>query len=406
MSDIPIAPLERLRLSQQLDGTLRPIFSEISSPIFKNDIYAITRWLQQVTANPNTYKSYRAEAEKCLLWATLEQGTPFSALEKTDVLAYAQFLESPRPADKWICVGTPRRNDPAWRPFRGDISERSRKQSLIILSSLFDWLWKWGYVEGNPVSEVLEGVDAVPGIDRSASYIDRVGVISLTEWRYVETILDKKCLNLIDARAKLLFYLGYYADLKLAEILALSVSSIRVSRSRERDLLFLSILERKEQRRDVYLVQPLQEAASNFLRFRAAQHEKSLDEDPLTEKLVAGSYYDISLSPSEVHVIAVDIFRKAAEIASIDNNPLAARRLQYASFNWLNHAFELHCGQMGVAANSWLLVGAAWLGKYISTQYLPDRLTASAAEIQGALEEVNTLLAQRRINYPAVDVLR
>ncbi|MGQ3179798.1 MAG: hypothetical protein ACT6SC_19585, partial [Blastomonas fulva] len=67
-----------------------------------------------------TQRSYRKEAERLLLWATLERGKPLSSLTADDVGAYADFLVSPPAA--WCGPRHHQRWSPMWRPFEGALS--------------------------------------------------------------------------------------------------------------------------------------------------------------------------------------------------------------------------------------------------------------------------------------------
>jgi integrase/recombinase XerD len=100
------------------------------------------RWLARFIDTKTTFDNYRKEAERLLLWSTLQLGKPFSSLTHEDFLIYQQFLLDPQPANKWIMAKGRKfaRAEPAWRPFAGPLSPASQRQAIIILNALFSWL--------------------------------------------------------------------------------------------------------------------------------------------------------------------------------------------------------------------------------------------------------------------------
>ncbi len=158
-----LRPLEKLMLPPSLDGS-RGAFRcapsiEGKSPE-SNDVDAVLEWLHsrgassglEISSMPPvlsaTQRSYRKEAERLLLWATLERGKPLSSLTADDVGAYADFLVSPPAA--WCGPRHHQRWSPMWRPFEGALSPSARRQALVILRSLFSHLVHRGYLTCSP----------------------------------------------------------------------------------------------------------------------------------------------------------------------------------------------------------------------------------------------------------------
>ena len=83
-----------------------------------NDIEAIQSWLNKYVDTPNTWRSYRKEAERLLNWAILRRGKTLAALDRDDFREYTQFLKNPE--SEW-CAPVRPRHDEGWRPFVGAI---------------------------------------------------------------------------------------------------------------------------------------------------------------------------------------------------------------------------------------------------------------------------------------------
>lgn len=112
-----------------------------------DDVAAIGLWLAEYMDSPHTLRSYRKEAERLLTWATQVRGKAVSSLTREDVLAYEAFLATPPAA--WCDDALGRRGDHR-RLLAGPLSERSRRQALGILASLFQYLVRGGYLAGSP----------------------------------------------------------------------------------------------------------------------------------------------------------------------------------------------------------------------------------------------------------------
>jgi len=98
------------------------------------DLRSVKDWLKAKESSPNTWKSYRREAERLLLWAA-RRGRSLRSLAAADLLAYQSFLADPQPADFW-CGPASARDKVHWRPFEGPLRASSREAALRVVRSL------------------------------------------------------------------------------------------------------------------------------------------------------------------------------------------------------------------------------------------------------------------------------
>ncbi|MEA2117491.1 site-specific integrase [Halovibrio sp. HP20-50] len=134
-----VAPLTLEKaLARQLDGRIDA----------QTDAQAVSAWLAEYADSPQTWKAYRREAERLLLWLA-SLGLTLADINRETLRQFEDFLTDPQPIDQWIGPSKPRAH-PAWRPFRGALSPASRRQSLVILQGLFSWLVEAGWVNHNP----------------------------------------------------------------------------------------------------------------------------------------------------------------------------------------------------------------------------------------------------------------
>lgn len=114
----------------------------------KNDAQAIIAWLDEYTDSHQTWKAYRRESERLLLWLASHHLT-LANINREVLRRFEAFLANPQPSEQWVGPSKPRAH-PAWRPFRGALSPASRRQSLVILQGMFAWLVEAGWLKHNP----------------------------------------------------------------------------------------------------------------------------------------------------------------------------------------------------------------------------------------------------------------
>jgi site-specific recombinase XerD len=135
----------------------------------------------------HTYRAYRREAERILLWAIIARGKAFSSLHTLDLSDYRRFLQDPMPVEQWI--GSPRKKGHAdWRPFAGPLSERSTRYAETVLNALFSWLVDQHYLQTNPVK-------GMPKLSRTKQQLDINRSFSKSEWKLIKDYLAAKMLS-------------------------------------------------------------------------------------------------------------------------------------------------------------------------------------------------------------------
>lgn len=98
------------------------------------DLALVQGWLGRRQSSPNTWKSYRREAERLVLWTT-RQRRSLQSLTADDLLAYQAFLADPQPAAFW-CGPSSARDREHWRPFEGPLRSSSCDAALRVVRSL------------------------------------------------------------------------------------------------------------------------------------------------------------------------------------------------------------------------------------------------------------------------------
>lgn len=149
-----MAPLEKMRLMDQLDGSegfnrnpLRPL---IEAP---NDLEAIRSYLYKHRENWKTFRAYQKELERFVLWCIKIRRKALSSISVEDCEAYKDFLANI--PDSWIARRQTRNSD-QWRPFASQLSASSRKYAITVIRTFFSWAIDVRYLSGNPWAAVSD----------------------------------------------------------------------------------------------------------------------------------------------------------------------------------------------------------------------------------------------------------
>jgi hypothetical protein len=149
-----LVPLERFMPPEDpyISGALGANRGSTSQPkgTAQNDAYAISVWLSRWPAGSNTWRAYRKEAERLLLWAVIERGKAVSSLGGEDRQAYLEFLDAP--PQHWIGKRCEQRWKESWRPLEGPLTAASKQRAAAACASMLEWLWQVGYLAMNPWS--------------------------------------------------------------------------------------------------------------------------------------------------------------------------------------------------------------------------------------------------------------
>lgn len=115
------------------------------------DATQVRLWLAEHRPGSHTWRAYRREAERWLLWAQAQGEVRLQALGAEAAERYLAFLAAPPLA--WTAArGTPRWSA-HWRPLEGPLGPRSLQATQDILASLCAWMQRQGLRSDNPWAE-------------------------------------------------------------------------------------------------------------------------------------------------------------------------------------------------------------------------------------------------------------
>lgn len=337
-----LVPLERLALPADLDGSTgrnRAMGGQLAA---RDDPSAVLAWLARYADSPATLASYRKEAERLLLWCTLQRGVALSSLTHEDLLLYQRFLADPQPAARWVMAPGQKaaRHSPGWRPFAGPLSASSQRQALSILNALFSWLVEAGYLHGNPLALARRRrARRAPAVERYLSVDLWAEVMATTDALPAASQRDR----LNAARDRWLLSLLYLGGLRISEIVGATMGSFFGRRGADgRERWWLQVSGKGGKAR---LVPATDDLLAELCLYRAARGLAPMpmpgDDTPVLASIVGPLR---PMARSALHERIKQVMRgcAAALRARGPGHEAAAAHVAQASAHWIRHTAGSH----------------------------------------------------------------
>ncbi|MGB8421333.1 phage integrase family protein, partial [Paraburkholderia sp.] len=381
-----IVPLEYFLIPPDLDGSSganRNVIKNNSGA--NNDRQAIEFWLADYE-NPHTREKYRTEAERLLLWAIFAKGKPLSSLDINDARDYInRFLVDPQPAAQWVMARAEPRGDPAWRPFRGPLSVKSRQDALAALKKFFGDLVNAQYLDHNAFAKIkvfLGSETDEAGNARRVAAKPRVQVErSLTgeAWAFAMRVLDALPDSGSAARIRFVLTFAYSTGLRRAELCGAFTDdiSVRYAGAELGSIHLLRVVGKGAKERFVPLVPAVLAALGDYLeirgfprdplacpvgtplipalpdkrdigRVRSEAAERGVDTGAALAALARKAR---PVHPTRLYN-AVKRFFDAASAAALREDSPHARAFSAVSPHWLRHTFVSHALANGMSLES------------------------------------------------------
>ncbi|WP_305910565.1 site-specific integrase (plasmid) [Methylomarinum sp. Ch1-1] len=349
---IKLCSLESIALPHALNGETGDNRSQMTPKIPVNhDLDAIYCWLSRVNKeqSPHTYRAYKREAERLLLWSLAKKGKALSSLNTVDLNEYREFLLDPQPESFWI---GPKRPKSAidWKPFTGPLSTRSVKHTDTIIRNLFGFLTDQHYLSHNPCSAQAKVKDG-----RKSGSIDVNRSLSHSEWEFIKSFLTRKTekyKNKEDqkkwCRTQLIVLFLYATGLRIHEIAKAKLGDIVKKERKNKVQFWLSVVGKGGIIREVPLPKTTyQLLGESYLLITGLSFGQVGDEAPIIPSLRGNKHGANCIKPLAIHKILKECFDLAAA-ELIDVDPEAAKKIVQASTHWLRHTHGTHAVDMDI----------------------------------------------------------
>jgi integrase len=339
-----LQPLEQLLLPTALDGS-QGINRELTKTCYlsaTNDIEAIQQWLAEYQHRSETYRHYRKDAERLLLWSLFQLKKPLSSLSREDILVYSQFLDNPQPADVW-CGPKKARNGKrwtsGWRPFVGSLGKNAKATTFANLASLFNFLVDNQYLATNPMRAVRNQIKYQHGFEEHQL---RVGERSFDsdECQVIYAALEempekKESDQWHKERLRFLFSLFYFTCPRVNEVVKHTMAAFKKMHDPKfgKDRWWLRIRGKGGK----LITKPVNTALlTALIRYRRFLKFADLPESQEDEPLIRSHSTGTGISARRINQLMKDLFEKAAQ--KLDSTqPEKAQHLRRGSPHWLRH---------------------------------------------------------------------
>jgi site-specific recombinase XerD len=123
-----------------------------------DDAQALALFLRdRANRSPHTLRAYRTELRRLIGWCHADRRGPLSDLARDDLLAFRQSLDQSRGNGALTNAHTPARGA---IPGPQERSDAGRRRALAVVSSLYRYWQKTGYLVINPAAELSGGAAA------------------------------------------------------------------------------------------------------------------------------------------------------------------------------------------------------------------------------------------------------
>lgn len=301
------------------------------------DVRIIQTWLEDYgPEGRHTWRAYRTQAERLLLWAVFARGRTLASLDTADGAAYLAFLADPQPAAQWVGRRGAPRNGPDWRPFEGPLSPSSIRHAAKILKTLGAWLTRQGHLRVNPFASAAQpDAAAAPRIQAQRS-------LSRAQWQHLKRYVG--ALPADDPRTvrlQFMLRLVHATGLRVSEQARLTVAHLSPDEGWR-----LHVPGNRPRTND--LPQTVVDALRDHMEARGLGRdvERLPPETPLIGRVLREAD-DTPLSVAQVAAIWKRCFTRAGQ-ALADEDPTAATRFAQASAHWLRHTAGTHALARGI----------------------------------------------------------
>ena len=305
-----------------------------------NDYQAIDAWLLRTQDSPHTFRSYRKEIERLLLWAHRIAHKPFSSLGVDDMEAYKQFLADPQPASDW-CGSRVSRTHSDWKPFEKALKPSSINQSLIILGTAFRFMVEAGYLSGNPMklvsrTRIRQQVHKRDTVER---YLEQDVWQYL--WHYITSMSSDTDKEQRQAeRTRFLFALLYLQSPRVSEVASHLMSDFRERRGK----WWWHITGKGNKSARIPVKQEMLKA---LIRYRQSLHLSPLPMPDDTTPLICSLKGLRPIHADMIYKIVKHTVQMAADELAI-TSPDKAQGLRQASTHWFRHTSLTHQADSGI----------------------------------------------------------
>ncbi|PRP68832.1 hypothetical protein BUE93_20515 [Chromobacterium amazonense] len=301
------------------------------------DLQAVADWLREVelSRSAHTWRSYRKEAQRLLLWLQQQQLT-LATVTRQDLLDFQTLLQNPPAA--WLGARRCPLGHAGWRPLSRPLAPASVKQALVILHQLFDWLLhqRRAGVSGNPLHRW-----PMPAAQPAAKHARVLSRAAQAWLRQTVEALPKDRLHGLHTyyRARWLLALLLIGGLRREELVQARMGDFKPYP--DQDAWVLQVTGKGRKRREVTVTREWL-AELRYYRAQALGREALPAPGETTPLLIAlngRAWRDPRpITPGHLYQLVKTLLKQAADAATAAGQPHLAAELARASTHWFRHS--------------------------------------------------------------------
>lgn len=290
-----------------------------------SDDAAIDIWINARAGSKLTATVYKREAVRLSLWLKYERDNKsFADMKVDDCSDYMAFLQNI--PDRWISRERAKPGEPGWAPFRGQLKNKSYRQSIVIVTAMFSWLLSANYLKANPWAMINQKT----GDDKNEKMLDTK---ALSEMAVIEILRYIDAQAPSPSRSRIRFILRFVESvgLRSAELLNAKLGDFKL----EPEGWVVQVYGKGAKNRVAVVPGQAYDALQQYLDMRGIG---TLQNAPVGAPLIASTLDP--MEPIGYQALYEHVgrwFKKA-----ISNSDLAMNermKLSGASTHWLRHTF-------------------------------------------------------------------
>ncbi len=310
----------------------------------KNDVEATSIWLKRYQDNLHTYRAYKREAERLLLWCVYEQSISFNELKSQDLEQYFAFLSNP--SITWLDAKKQTKvRGQSSTPFAEPLAPPAKAFAKRALNSLLNFLVDANYLRSNPLKLLRKTSRLIDFTEQKYKVWERM--LEEDEWQAVQLVLqvmpEGKVIEVDNKmRTQFLFALLYFLGLRINEVATHTWSSFR--KRNEQWWFFV-----KGKGGKLGHIPVNDQLLAYVKNYRLHLAKPLLPKSNESEALLVSANTKKPLKIGQLYNLVKTIGNAAAEYFSED----AAKRekLKKLSPHWLRHLSASHQDKVGIPAS-------------------------------------------------------
>ncbi|MFM9915478.1 MAG: phage integrase family protein [Rhizobacter sp.] len=340
---VGVVPLERLQLPPTLSGTQGTNRAETHRRRIaaSDDLEAVQAWLGQHAPLSHTWRAYRREAERFLLWAVFERGKALSSLDAADCAAFREFLAAPG-AD-WVSPRHVPRGSDRWRPLEAALSPGSIVTAIAIVRNLCGWLVRQRHLDADPWQEA-----SMTG--RAASVAVSSRALHDSDWAVLQQWLASRPPSLSTDRLRALIAFACHTGMRESELAAARTSWLHLVRHPDGGQTWTVVIGAGLERALPRTVELPDQTADQLQKYLGATVEPRHELPAQADRPLFAHRSDsgTALTPGRIYTLVKSALRRCADETE-SSDPESASRLRRASTHWLRHTHAMHLVSAGTS---------------------------------------------------------